>query len=82
MTAVDIQNMPPIMINMNDRPYAIAIENALEPITGSTEPAMSAPKNMHNVPTSQNNIVLISAMNRSFVGSYLNLTLIEPSAIH
>jgi hypothetical protein len=42
---------------------------------GSTEPAISAPVNTQIAPINQKVIVLGSAINKSFVISYLNLTL-------
>ena len=41
---------------------------------GSTDPAIKAPVNKQIAPMNQNVIDLGSAMNRSFVVSYLNLT--------
>ena len=74
--AVDIQNMPPSIISMNDNAYAIIIETVVEPTTGSTEPAINAPKNMQTVPISQNIMVRISAMIMSFFPTYLNLSVL------
>lgn len=74
--AVEIQNIPPSIISIKARPYAIVIETCVEPTTGATEPAIKDPKNMHVVPISQKIIVLISAMNMSFILTYLNFVVI------
>ena len=71
--AVDIQNIPPKRTSINDNEYAIIIETVVEPVTGSTEPAIKDPKNIQTVPISQNIKVLISAMNMSFFRMYINL---------
>ena len=71
---MDIQNIPPNRIKTKDIIYEIATDSTDAPRTdGSTPPAIKAPMKINIAPIIQNTIDLASAMNISFVFSYINL---------